>query len=253
VDIPLRETAQGSLADLNALAARDDKDLPPLWLAVLPILLPVVLITASTVLNSAGGQGLSPSLMSFILIVGNPNVALGLSAFIALAGLLSQGLKSKEVFSTKVGQAIEQAGSIILIISAGGAFGGMLQQSGIGPRLQGLSAAWHIGILPLAWGLTSIVRIAQGSTTVAMITAAGVMGATATPEVLGFHPLWVALAIGCGSKPIPWMNDSGFWIISRMSGLTEKECLTVYSPMVTLMGVAGLFLVMLLAKFFPLI
>lgn len=141
---------------------------------------------------------------------------------------------------------------IILITSAGGAFGGVLQQCGIGPRVQELSTTYSIAILPLAWAVTALVRVAQGSATVAMITAVGVVGGMATPELLGFHPLWVALAIGCGSKMLPWMNDSGFWVICKVSGFTEKECLTTFSPMVTLMGLTGLFVVMALAKLFPL-
>ena len=244
-NIPLRETSPGSLAALQALADRGEKDLPPFWLSATPIVLPVILITANALLNREGA--------GMLATLGNPNVALALSAFIGLGTLMWQGRERNEVFSKGVGRAIEEAGSIILITSAGGAFGGMLQQSGIGPRLQELSMAWPIGILPLAWGFTVLVRIAQGSSTVAMITAVGAVGGMATPEALGFHPLWVALAIGCGSKPIPWMNDSGFWVISKMSGFTEKECFATFSPMVSIMGTTGLFIVMILAKLFPLI
>jgi GntP family gluconate:H+ symporter len=255
-DIPLRESAQASLADLEKLAQRDEKELPPFWLAALPILLPVVLISASTPLDSPDWKetvaAWPPAVVSSIRTLGDSNVALGISALIALGTLVWQGRSRGEVFSKGVEKALEEAGSIILITSAGGAFGGVLQQSGIGLRVQELSVAYSIGILPLAWGVTALVRIAQGSATVAMITAVGVVGGMATPELLGFHPLWVALAIGCGSKMIPWMNDSGFWVICKMSGLTEKECLTTFSPMVSLMGLIGLFVVMLLAKLFPL-
>jgi GntP family gluconate:H+ symporter len=248
----VRDTAHLSLAELEELAARSDKDLPPSWLAFAPIALPVILITARSLFNST--PGLPWRARSLAVSLGEPNVALGLAAIIALGTLWRQGHGRKEVFSVAVTRALEQAGSIILIISAGGAFGAMLQQTGIGVRLQELSQTWRIGALPLAWAFTALIRIAQGSTTVAMITASGVFGgAAATAQALGFHPLWLALAIGCGSKPIPWMNDSGFWVINRMSGFTEKECLTTYSPMVTLMGVVGLIMVMLLARLFPMI
>ena len=70
---------------------------------------------------------------------------------------------------------------------------------------------------------------------------------------LGFHPVYLAMAIGCGSKPFPWMNDSGFWIISRMSGMTEGETLRSFSCMITLMALAGLALVILAAKLWPLV
>jgi gluconate:H+ symporter, GntP family len=237
-DIPVRESVHASIKQLEELAERGDEELPPFWLAASPIVLPVILITARALLTSSFGSPLNPALKSLALNFGEPNVAVRLAALIALGTLWRQGHARAEVFSATVGRALEQAGSIILIISAGGAFGGMLQQTGIGARLQELSSTWHIGTIPLAWAFTALIRIAQGSTTVAMITAAGIFGgATATATALGFHPLWLALAIGCGSKPIPWMNDSGFWVISRMSGFTEKGCLTTYSPMVTLMGV----------------
>lgn len=242
MEIPMRETAQASLADLQALAAKEDKDLPPFWLSILPIALPVLLITAAALSENR-----------LLKIIGDANVALSFSVVIGLATLMWQGRSREESMSAGVGKALAEAGSIILITSAGGAFGGMLQQSGIGPRLQEFSSAWNIGILPLAWGITVLVRIAQGSSTVAMITAVGVVGAMSTPEALGFHPLFVALAIGCGSKPIPWMNDSGFWVMCRMSGFTEREGLKTISPMVSIMGLVGLFVVMILAKLFPLV
>lgn len=237
MEIPVRNAAE-----FQEVAIRPDKDLPPFWLAALPIALPVALITMGSVLENRVWK-----------ILGDANVALAISAAIGLITLFAQGRKGDEVMNIGVGKALAEGGSIILITSAGGAFGAMLQQSGIGPRLQDLAATWNIGILPLAWAITAVVRIAQGSSTVSMITAVGVVGGMADAATLGFHPLWLALAIGCGSKPIPWMNDSGFWVMSKMSGMTERECLMTISPMVTLMGVIGLFVVMALAKLFPMI
>ena len=68
---------------------------------------------------------------------------------------------------------------------------------------------------------------------------------------LAFHPLYLALAIGCGSKPIPWMNDSGFWIISRMAGTTEAETLKTASVMMSLMGFVGLAVLWIAAAILP--
>ncbi len=238
--ILLRERGEPSLAGLSEAAP--PKVLPPLWLALLPVALPVVLITTA-----------SFSSLPVLKTLGDPNVALGISAFIGMATLLSQGKSRREVFSTSVGRALAEAGTIILIISAGGAFGGVLQHSGIGPRVQELSMAYKLPILPLAWTLTALLRTAQGSATVAMVTTVSLLGGMATPEALGFHPVWLAVVIGCGSKMIPWMNDGGFWVVAKMSGLTERECLSTYTPMVSLEGVAGLFVVMVLAKLFPLV
>ena len=85
-----------------------------------------------------------------------------------------------------------------------------------------------------------------------MITAAGAFQGIATPELLGFHPLYLALAIGCGSKPIMWMNDSGFWIVTQMSGMTGPEGLRTLTPQLLVMGVVGLIATMVGAWLFPL-
>lgn len=261
LDIPLRDTAKASLADVEALLSRDEKQLPPFWLAAMPIILPVILISAATPLDAKGGAqryanwfASCPAVIDVIRVLGDSTIALGIAALIALGTVLWQGKqKAGEVMDKGVGVALEEAGLIILIIAAGGAFGGVLQQTGIGTRLQELSAAYNIGILPLAWAVTAVVRVAQGSATVAMVTAVGMLGSMAKPELLGFHPVWVALAIGCGSKMVPWMNDSGFWVICKMSGFTERECLSTFTAMLSLMGVVGLIVVMVLAKLFPLV
>ena len=81
-----------------------------------------------------------------------------------------------------------------------------------------------------------------------MITAVGIVSPVVLEADLSYHALYVALAIGCGSKPLPWMNDSGFWIVSKMSGMSERETLKTFSAMLSLMGLAG-FLVVLLASY----
>src|SRR5690606_20824843 len=112
-----------------------------------------------------------------------------------------------------VTRGIADAGTIVLLTCAGGAFGAALQQldlaTVIGQRFAGLTTPW--GILWTAFFLTAIIRAAQGSATVAMITSAAIVAPVMESITLPFHPLYLALAIGCGSKPLPWMNDSGFW------------------------------------------
>ena len=145
------------------------------------------------------------------------------------------------------------AGIIILITSAGGAFGGMLQQTGISSKLSELTQEYQMALIPMAFLITAFVRTAQGSATVAMITASGILSGMATSQNLEFHQLYIGLAIACGSKLIPWMNDSGFWIVCKMSNLTENEALKTFSPLLTIMGITGLIVIMIGAKLFPLI
>jgi len=257
--IPLRSTPDVSAADLETLSKKKEKDLPPFWLSILPILLPVVLIAGQTVLQSMIGTGTSePSAWQKLAVavmknLGDSNIALTISAGIALATVAVQRRFDGKRIAQLAEQALTSGGLIILITSAGGAFGGILQQTGIGERIQELAAAYQIGILPLAFLVTAMVRTAQGSATVAMITSVGILGSFAANGQLGFHPLYLALVIGCGSKPIPWMNDSGFWVMCKMTGMTESETLKTCSVMMTLMGVVGLFVVMALARLFPLV
>lgn len=107
-------------------------------------------------------------------------------------------------------------------------------------------------LLPLAFIVTAVIRGAQGSSTVAMFTAVAIVrGLAPDLSVLSDHPVYLATAIGCGSTPFPWMNDSGFWVISRMSGMTEQETPRTHTPMITLMGFAGILVTLLAASVFP--
>jgi GntP family gluconate:H+ symporter len=244
IELPLRESEE-SLDELETIAGKTDAQLPPLWLAATPILLPVVLIAGRTLIGSLDSANLG-----ILTALGGKNIALSLSAAIALLILLWKTSKGQTVSAVK--KALKTAGVIILIIGAGGAFGSVLQQTGIGSAIQSVATTYHVGILPLAFLLTALIRTAQGSATVAMVTAAGAMIGLADPAQLGFHPVYLAIAIGCGSKPIWWMNDSGFWVVSQMSGMTEKEGLMTLTPLAAIMGVTGLVGTMLAAHFFPL-
>ena len=136
---------------------------------------------------------------------------------------------------------------------AGGAFGTMLKDTGIGDVLADLSKRYAIPVLPLAYLLTAFIRTAQGSATVSMFTAIGMLASLADPATLGFHPVYLALAIGFGSKPFSWMNDSGFWVVSRMSGMTPVETMRNFSTLITVDSLLGIILTMAAAKMFPLV
>ena len=131
----------------------------------------------------------------------------------------------------------------------------VMKETGIAEALQGWFSGPGAGgrILIVAFVLTALVRMAQGSATVSMVTTGAIMASLLQEVQLEFHPLYLALAIGCGSKPGPWMNDSGFWVISKMSGMTEGETLKTFSVMLTLMGVAGFLVVWVASRVMPLV
>lgn len=239
--------------DLPPLDVPPPPDLPPLWLALLPIVLPVLLIAAAALVDPKPAPGSVMAAASpVVLAIGEKNVALTIAAVIGLLMVVSRKRnEGGRSIGKAVGEALGSAGVIILITSAGGAFGYVLRQTDIAETIKDMFPAGRLALIPLAFGVATLVRTAQGSATVAMITAAGIVSPIAAAGGLGFHPLYLALAIGCGSKPIMWMNDSGFWIIGKMSGMTEGETLRTATVMMALMGVAGLAVTMLGAWLLP--
>lgn len=227
---------------------------PSLFAALIPILLPVLLISAGTV-ASLDSKSTSPKLSEttheIISFVSNKNIALALSTVFALFLAAKYRRKNDSRKNDHIHKALMSGGVILLITAGGGAFGQVLKETGITMWAGDLAPGGTPWTILLAFGVTTIIRIAQGSATVAMVTAVGVVQPLVASGTLGFHPVYLALAIGCGSKPIPWMNDSGFWIISKMGGFTEKETLKSASLMMTTMGVVGGLVVFILAWLFP--
>ncbi len=256
-DLPMRDTPDISIEELKKNAAIEQGNLPGLWLSLLPVILPLTLIAGNTIIGMIVDAKPNPSslLLSFVAlfdVIGDANVALFISAFVSMYLLWSR-LKNVKQFEKNISEALMSAGMIILITSSGGAFGQMLQQTNIGEDIGNLAQAYKSAILPLAFLISVVVRTAQGSATVAMVTAIGVTSGLGGAEGFGFHPVYLAIAIGCGSKIFPWMNDSAFWVITKMSGMEEKETIRFFSYLLTVMGLAGLVIVMIASSVFPLI
>jgi GntP family gluconate:H+ symporter len=250
--VPLRATADTSIEQLKGWLDKDTSLLPSFFMSNLPIALPVVLIAGNTITESMTTP-IPEGVRAFFKLTGDPTMALFIAAIISLYVLASQiSFRLKEL-KKPVEEAIYSAGTIILITATGGAFGEMLQQTSIGSWLAGVSPDYKLAALPLAFFITAVIRTAQGSATVSIITAVGMLTIFNTPGALSFHAVYLAIVIGCGSKIFPWMNDSGFWIICKMSGFTEGETIRNFSFLLTVMGIVGLVTTMIMAKFLPLI
>jgi GntP family gluconate:H+ symporter len=193
------------------------------------------------------------TLVQFVHFFGDKNIALITGALVALLLVLSNKKGTTLDMTNFVQAALMSGGGIILITSAGGAFGGMLQQTGISTQIADLTRNYQMALIPLAFIITAVIRTAQGSATVALITASGILAGMANTGHLQYHHLYIGLAIGCGAKLVPWMNDAGFWIVCKLSNLTEKEALKTLSPLNTIMGITGLIIILIAAKLFPLI
>jgi GntP family gluconate:H+ symporter len=251
-DVPLRTTAETSVEELKEWLNKDTSQLPSFFMANLPILLPVVLISGDTILDTISSP-LPESLRAFFSLTGDPLTSLFIATIISLFILARHYSYRLQDLKKPVEEAIYSAGTIILITSTGGAFGHVLQETSIGSWLATQVSGYQMAILPLAFFLTAAIRTAQGSATVAMITAVGMLTVFNTPGALNFHPVYLAIVIGCGSKIFPWMNDSGFWIICKMSGFTERETIRNFSYLLLIMGITGLLVTMTFAKLLPLI
>jgi len=243
--IPLRDAMDARLEDIKSVSLKDDAQLPALWSSLLPVLIPLVLICAHTAFGSNG--------IPLLRFFGDKYIALATGGLAAMVLLASRKKTGKEGMTAFVQAALMSGGAIILITAAGGTFGGMLQQSGISARIAGLTKDYQMALIPLAFLIAAVVRTAQGSATVAVITSAGILSGMAAHGHLAYHPLYIGLAIGCGSKLVPWMNDAGFWLVCKISNLTEKEALKTIAPMQTIMGVAGLIGILIAARLLPLL
>ncbi|MFV8326683.1 GntP family permease [Flavobacterium sp. ZS1P14] len=256
-DLPMRDTADVTVEDLKTLAEKDNAELPVLWISVLPVVLPLLLITAnafseiSSGANPANLSSFQKYWISIFSVLGDANIALAISSAVAIFLLWSRTKDTKK-FQKFITESISSAGVIILITTAGGVFGKMLEQTGIGISLGDLAASYQVAVLPLAFFITAAVRTVQGSAMVAMVTAAGIMSGIGSTG-LEFNAVYVALAIGCGSKIFTWMNDSAFWIVTEMCAMEEKETIRHFSFLSMVMGFSGLILIMILSKFLPFI
>ena len=331
VNIPMRDYGGGPEPE-----PLTDAQLPPLWMSLLPVLLPVILISANTIANvfataetidlltprlvstqvvtdanearamasdlvnaKALAHAQDPAKLVDILeeerivapeaaaalaqqlvaagtltldestpqpaqqaanvtaVLGSPNLALLLSAIIAMALLVWKRNIPLKQLATSVDSALMSGGVIILITAGGGAFGAMLRAAGIQTAIEStFQSSQHVGIMIFlaAFGVASMLKFAQGSSTVAMITTSSMFAAMGiTTDVLGCHHVYLALSIGAGSLFGSWMNDSGFWIISRMGVLTEAEALKSWTPLLASLGAVAFIFTLLLSRLVPLV
>ncbi len=245
-----------SFSDTPAFQLEDD-ELPPLWASLLPIVLPVVLIAANTLANATlSPNGETEGLLRIVSDLGNPNFALLLSAAVSIYLVVRYRQESLERMSGPIEQALMGGGMVILITAAGGAFGKMLAIAGIQETVQSLlsesNSTTGITILLAAFGVASLMKFAQGSGTVSMITTSSIFAAMGfTSEQLGFHIVYLATAIGSGSLVGDWMNNSGFWIYSKMSELTTMQTLKTWSILTAVLGLTGFVVTLIAATVFP--
>jgi GntP family gluconate:H+ symporter len=240
----------------------EDHQLPRLLISLLPIILPVLLVSTNTIVRTIAKGATEDSPLSraaaITAVLGNVNLAMLISTAIAMWMLKSKRALTNTQLAKVVEVSLMSGGVIILITAGGGAFGAMLKAAQIGPAIESLFASDTgqptSGLMLLILGalIAVLMKIAQGSTTVAMITSSAMIGSMITStQTLGYHPVYLAAAIGGGSMVGSWMNDSGFWIFVKMSGLTEAEGLKTWTPLLAIVGLTSIVVSLLLALILP--
>jgi gluconate:H+ symporter, GntP family len=208
--------------------------LPSTFMSFLPIVVPLILITIKSLLNLLDNSG--QTLISKIFYIpGEPIFALSVGVILAIFLLREKTIDS---MNTIFGEAIEKAGPILIVTAAGGMFGMVIKTTGTGEVLGNLLAGTNMGIA-VPFLIAAVMKTAQGSSTVAIITTASITAPMLS--ALGLDTEWgrllTMLSMGAGSMIVSHANDSYFWVISNFSEIDPATTLRVYSSSTIVMGV----------------
>ncbi len=246
--VPVPEIFQDMAKDEK----KDKKSLPSFGVIAALVMTPLLLILMGTFINLGVDKGgLENTILTRVLIfIGHPFTALIIATLLSILLCLKHDMSKQTILDLST-KALGPAGIIILVTGAGGVLKQILVDSGIGKMLAESLADSSIPIIVLAWVLASLVRITQGSATVAMITAAGIISPLLSTFNLNQpNVALVVIAIAAGATILSHVNDSGFWIVSKYLGMNEKQTLRSWTVMETIIAVCGLAFTLILSLFF---
>lgn len=230
-----------------ALGSEVDEDRPsPSFLTELvPILVPILLILTGTVWQMVEGE--TPGWLSFL---GDKTVALLIGALVAY--LVASISLNREERDRSANTAVRNAGIVLLVTGAGGAFGAVITEARIDETIAGsvetLGGNYFLALL-VCYGVGAAFRVAVGSGTVASITTMTIMSSVA--PVIGIHPVWVAMACLAGGLALGHINDSGFWVTAKLPGFSMTGGLKTYTLAQTIVSVSALTLTLIGATVLP--
>jgi len=211
---------------------------PGVFNSFTPLLIPIVLIALKSVAEFPTAPMGSGGLVEVVTFIGHPVIAL------LIGVLLAFNLKKQSTEGSGfnwVSAGLSSAGAIILITGAGGAFGNILRATGIGDTLGSLLSQWNIGIF-LPFLIAAVIKTAQGSSTVAIITTAAIISPLLDPLGLStpMAMALVVLAIGAGSMTVSHLNDSYFWVVAQFSDLDTASALRCHTIATLVQGLTGI-------------
>jgi GntP family gluconate:H+ symporter len=235
--------ARNEMADQLGGAA-EARDLPGFGISLFTVLLPVVLMLLASAADVA--FDLESPIRRALDFAGSPTVSLLLALLFSFWSLGFRQRFTRDQLLKFAGDCLAPTATILLVIGAGGGFNRILLDSGVGKAIADTAAQSHASPLVLAWMIAALIRVATGSATVAMTTAAGIVApvAAATP---GTSPELLVLATGAGSLVLSHVNDSGFWLIKEFFNMTVPQTLKTWTVTETIIGIAGLAFTMALS------
>jgi Gnt-I system low-affinity gluconate transporter len=225
-------------------------NLPPIGQTLMIIGLPIILILLNTIVT-AGTFGItSTTILQLISLVGHPFSALIIANLLAWYFFgLKKGFTKDQLLKIST-KSLAPAGTIILLTGAGGVFKQVLTDTGAGELLANSLSNAGIPVLAFAFISAAIVRIVQGSSTVAMITAAGLVSPLlANAELNPMQLACMVIAIASGASIFSHVNDSGFWLVGQYLGITEKQTFRSWTVMTTILAFVGMITVSLVYVF----
>jgi GntP family gluconate:H+ symporter len=229
------------------LSERDDdtsaSPLPAFAISLFTILVPVILMLLATAADSwLAPQSTARSVLHF---VGNPIVSLLLALLFSFSSLAGVRGFSREQILKFCNDCLGPTATILLVIGAGAGFNQVLISSGVGRAVAEMARVSHASPILLAWTIATLIRVATGSATVAMTTAAGIVAPIAATS--NVHAELLVLATGAGSLMLSHVNDAGFWLIKEFFNMTVPQTLKTWTVAETIIGVSGLAFTLLLS------
>lgn len=228
----------------------EQEGLPSFRTIILIIALPLLLIVFNSVAEVLYDKGILQNEVIYqtVGLLGHPFTALIISTLLAMYVLgIRRGFNKEQIMKLS-NKALGPAGLIILVTGAGGVFKQILIDSGVGGMLAERLAESAMPPIVLAYLIAVVVRVIQGSATVSMITAAGIMAPLLTIfDLTQIDKALIVLAIAAGSTILSHVNDSGFWLVGKYLGMNEKETLRSWTVMETIISVVGFTFVLLLS------
>jgi gluconate:H+ symporter, GntP family len=231
-------------AQLEGVSGVSGEEMPGFGISLFTVLIPVILMLLASAADIAL-DATSP-VRTALHFVGHPIVALLLALLFSFWSLGRARQFTREQLLKFCNDCLAPTAAILLVIGAGGGFNQVLVQSGVGRAVADIARGAQTSPLVLAWIVAALIRVATGSATVAMTTAAGIVAplAASTP---GTPPELLVLATGAGSLVLSHLNDAGFWLIKEFFNMTVAQTLKTWTVAETIIGVAGLGFTMLLS------